>query len=139
VRLGLFDPGEWVLAAGEVRLGRVGEQVVLLAADLGQVAGKQLVVDAQLGGACGDRDTGLDTGVLQEFEPCDDAIGLRVELCEAVDPDDVTGDRLADDDSDRAEVAVEESRIEARNRGGADRGEESGRNQGGRGARWPRV
>jgi hypothetical protein len=40
VVVGLLDPGERVLDAGEVRLGRVGDQVVVLAADLGQVAGK---------------------------------------------------------------------------------------------------
>jgi hypothetical protein len=50
VVVGLLDPGERVLDAGEVRLGRVGDQVVVLAADLGQVAGKQALVDAQLRG-----------------------------------------------------------------------------------------
>jgi hypothetical protein len=41
-----LDPVEWVLDAGEVRLGGVGEQIVVLARDLGQVAGQQLLVDA---------------------------------------------------------------------------------------------
>jgi hypothetical protein len=45
----LLDPLERMLDAGEVRLRRIGEQVVVLAADLGQVAGKQLRVDAQVG------------------------------------------------------------------------------------------
>ena len=49
VRVRLLDPVERVLDAGEVRLGRVGEEVVVLAADLGQVARQQLLVDAQLG------------------------------------------------------------------------------------------
>ena len=49
VRVRLLDPVERVLDAGEVRLGRVGEQVVVLAADLGQVARQQRLVDAQVG------------------------------------------------------------------------------------------
>lgn len=49
MRLRLLDPFERVPDAGEVRLRRVGEQVVVLAADLGQVAGQQLLVNAQVG------------------------------------------------------------------------------------------
>ena len=49
VCVSLLDPVERVLDAGEVRLGRVGEQVVVLAADFGQVARQQLLVDAQIG------------------------------------------------------------------------------------------
>jgi len=45
----VLDPGERLLHAGEVRLGRVGEQVVVLAADLGQVARQQRLVHAQIG------------------------------------------------------------------------------------------
>jgi len=44
----LLDPLKRMLDAGEVRLGRVGEQVVVLAADLGQVARQQALVDPQL-------------------------------------------------------------------------------------------
>src|SRR5581483_3917390 len=43
-----LDPLEWVLDAREVRLGRVGEEVVVLAADLGEVARQGRVADAKL-------------------------------------------------------------------------------------------
>ena len=49
VRVRLLDPFERVLDAGEVRLRRVGEQVVVIARRVGQVARQQVLVDAQVG------------------------------------------------------------------------------------------
>jgi hypothetical protein len=49
VIVGLLDPLEWVLDAREVRLGRVGKQVVVIADRVGQVARQQLLVDPQVG------------------------------------------------------------------------------------------
>jgi hypothetical protein len=43
-----------MLDAGEVRLRRIGEQVVMLAADLDQVARQQALIDAQIGCDAGD-------------------------------------------------------------------------------------
>jgi hypothetical protein len=43
----LLDPAEGMLDAGEVRLRRVREKVVVLAADLDQVPRQQALVDAQ--------------------------------------------------------------------------------------------
>ena len=45
VRLGLLDPFQGVVDAGEVRLCRVGEQVVVIARCVGQVAWQQGLVD----------------------------------------------------------------------------------------------
>jgi hypothetical protein len=50
----LLDPLERVLDAGKVRLRGVGEEVVVLAVDLAQVARQQLLVDAQVGRLAGD-------------------------------------------------------------------------------------
>jgi hypothetical protein len=53
VRVRLLDPLQWVLNAGEVRLRRVGEQVVVIADGVAQVAREQALVDAQIGGHTG--------------------------------------------------------------------------------------
>ena len=45
----LLDPLQRVLDAGEVRLRRIGEQVVVVARGLGQIARQQALVDAQVG------------------------------------------------------------------------------------------
>ena len=50
VRLGVLDPFQRVLNAGEVRLRRVGEQVVVVAGGVSQVARQQVLIHAQLGG-----------------------------------------------------------------------------------------
>jgi hypothetical protein len=44
----LLDPVERVLDAGEVRLRGIGEQVVVIAGRLGQVARQQVAIDAQV-------------------------------------------------------------------------------------------
>ena len=49
VRVGLLDPLQRVLHAGEVRLRGVGEQVVVIAEGVGQVARQQALVHAQIG------------------------------------------------------------------------------------------
>ena len=56
VLVGLLDPVERMVDAGEVRLRRIGEQVVVRAAELGEIAGQEALVDAQLG--CGARHVG---------------------------------------------------------------------------------
>jgi hypothetical protein len=71
VRVGPFDPLEWVLDAGEVGLGWVGEQVVLVADNLGEVAREQLSVDAELGRLARDV-AGLGAAGAREFaDPVD--------------------------------------------------------------------
>ena len=49
----LLDPGERMLHTGEVRLGWIGKEVVVLAPHVGQVAGQHPLVDAQLRGTLG--------------------------------------------------------------------------------------
>ena len=79
VAMGLLDPGERVLDAGEVRLRRIGEQVVVLAGDLGQVARQQFLADSQLGCLARDVDRFSAAGAGEFADPVDRVVVVEAE------------------------------------------------------------